>query len=139
MRAFFVSTWRPGLDEAAVARPLEPVAYAAALSERWPSVRIASRPPDEFYTLQFRLPSGDESGIDESGIRGELQRDETTVVFTARTKEHASEFLFWHRSYVPANIPLFFFDEGLEVVEELHPKTSRAEIEAWILRLTGPM
>ena len=134
MRALFVSTWNPDLDEATVSSPLEPDDYLAALSEKWPLLAITSRSSSDSYVYEFWLPSDD-----ESDIRGRLRRDKTTVVFTARSKEHASEYIIWHRSYVPANIPLFFFDEGLEVVEELHPDTSRAEIEAWILRLTGPM
>jgi hypothetical protein len=132
MPAFFVSTWRPDLDEATLARPFEPDAYAAALSERWPSVRIVYLPPDRTSFYQFELPSND-----GSGILGNLTRDKTTVVFTYYHIEQALDFIIWHRSYVPGGIPLFFFDEGLDVVEELHPDTSRAEIEAWINRALG--
>jgi hypothetical protein len=131
--AFLITTRNPRYDVADYSRPLESDGYAGALLERWPLVRIVFPPPNRTSLLQFELPSED-----GGGLLGTLHSDEATVAFTIYIMEQALDYIIWHRGLVSRNIPLFFLDEGMDVVEELHRETNRTEIEAWILRVIGP-
>jgi hypothetical protein len=82
--------------------------------------------------LQFELPSEV-----SCGLLGTLHSDKATAAFTIYKMEQALDYIIWHRGHISLNIPFFFLDEGMDVVEELHPDTSRAEIEAWINRALG--
>jgi len=80
------------------------------------------RPKNSTYLLRWNLNS-----IDKLGVDGGIQGDRITVSFS-NGYWNTNDYILWHRRYIPENVPLYLFEENLQVIHLLTAKTTESDL-----------
>jgi hypothetical protein len=124
-----VSVWVEAPDDAKPTSDLriDAAAYADALSTRWLGLGIAQNAMSH-CVLYWELPP---ESLESSSLAGQLFNDHQIVSFGTGPKRSFIDFILWHRTQVPDDVPLYLFHStGWERLE-LTSQTTEQDILAF--------
>ncbi len=126
MGDLFISTYKPpsGIAESDYEINIEQ--YRAAMHQRWMHAKII-RLTDAHYIVHWEL-----NEENSRGILGGLQADRRTVSFGITHLDNAIDYILWHRQFVPEIIPLYLFDENLDLIFELTTEACKDSLKQLI-------
>lgn len=118
----FFSTLDPRQDKQSDECIIDPDLYAAELQKRWPFADVYKSWGK--FAVEWELKKSEE----DIGGQGHLFSDMCTAAIRGGPLEDILEFALWHRSMVPDNYPVYFFDEGLNKVIEVTTEMTISEL-----------